>query len=93
LFDLLSFFEASTGLLPFSAVRDALCVSDSTLRKMVAEKTIPSMLIGGQRKFCPATLHRWAVKRCPEMAKNRTVCQAKAWFPVGFHIRNGCRIT
>jgi excisionase family DNA binding protein len=71
MFDLLNFFESSVGLLPFSAVRDALGISESTLRKMVAEKAIPSMLIGGQRRFCPATLHRWAVKRCPEMAKNR----------------------
>jgi excisionase family DNA binding protein len=71
LFDLLTFLEESEKLLSFSAVRAALNVSERTLRKMVAERTIPSILVGGLRRFDPATLHRWAVKRCPEMAKGR----------------------
>jgi excisionase family DNA binding protein len=71
LFDFLAFLEASTGLLSFATVRDALDVSERTLRKMVAERTIPSLLIGGLRKFDPATLHRWILRMCPEMSRNR----------------------
>jgi excisionase family DNA binding protein len=74
MFGLLEFLEGcNDGLLPFGVVREALKVSERTLRKMVAEKTIPSLLIGGLRRFDPATLHRWAVKRCPEMAKGRGI--------------------
>jgi excisionase family DNA binding protein len=50
-----------------------LDISERTLRKMVAERTIPSMLVGGKRKFDPAALHRWVVMLCPEMARGRGV--------------------
>lgn len=76
MFDFIAALEASTGLLSFATVRAMLGVSERTLRKMVAERTIPSLLVGGLRRFDPATLHRWAVKRCPEMARGRTQASA-----------------
>lgn len=71
MFDILNHLEASNGLLSFAEVRAMLGISERALRTMVADKSIPSLLIGGQRKFCPSALHRWIIKKCPQMASSR----------------------
>jgi len=44
-------------------------VSDKTIRRMVARREIPSILVGGHRRFDPHTLRWWVIKRSPEMGK------------------------
>jgi excisionase family DNA binding protein len=70
-FDFLSALEHSTSMLFIKQVADMLGVSDKTIRRMIDKRDIPSVLVGGQRKFDPATLRWWYIRRSPEAQKAR----------------------
>ena len=59
MFDLISVLEQKTTLLTASDVAEVFSISLRTVKRLVAKRTIPSFLVGGQRRFDPAQLARW----------------------------------
>ena len=72
MFDILKTLESKEELLTVSEVAKLFSVSKRTIDRMVADRTIPSFLIGGMRRFDPGHLHRWMVKRSPKINEGRT---------------------
>jgi len=68
-YSLLDALNQTTSALTILEVAALFKVSDKTIRRMVTRREIPSILVGGQRRFDPRTLHWWLVKRSPEMGK------------------------
>ena len=76
MFDFLGALEQTTSMLSPAQVRDMLGVSESTLRRLVTKREIPSILIGGQRRFDPKVLSWWYLKKQPDALKARQTTTA-----------------
>jgi excisionase family DNA binding protein len=70
-FDLLSQLEAKNGLMKMDEVAQLFSVSRRTIERMVADSEIPSLLVAGQRRFDPASLHRYINRKSPMLARDR----------------------
>ena len=71
MFDLFSALEQQQELMTPKEVAKLLRVSHRSVQRMVAGSELPSMLVGGQRRFCPAQLHRHFAKKNPQAARER----------------------
>ena len=60
--------EAHTGLMTVDEVAEVLRVSVYTVYRMAKRKQIPSLVIGGSRRFDPAALAFHFRKKSPESA-------------------------
>jgi excisionase family DNA binding protein len=69
MFDFISALEQTNGLLSVGDLAKMSKVSEKTIRRMVASGELPSVLWGGQRRFDPAVIQRWYIKRSPEARK------------------------
>jgi excisionase family DNA binding protein len=67
-FNILNALQAIRGLLSADEVADLFSMSKFTVYKMAQKKQIPSMMIGGSRKFDPSTLVLWLTKKEPQLA-------------------------
>jgi len=72
-FDIISALESKTGLLTVNDVASILSISTGTVNRMIRTRKIPSFLVGGNRKFDPAQLIRWVVKKNPKIMDGRNV--------------------
>jgi excisionase family DNA binding protein len=71
--------EEARGLMSVEEVARILGVSRFTVYRMAQRKQLPSLLIGGQRKFDPAALALHYRKKSPESAEAaRYVTQTKS---------------
>jgi excisionase family DNA binding protein len=70
-FDILSQLEAKEGLMRMDEVAKLFSVSRRTIERMVADSEIPSLLVAGQRRFDPASLHRYITRKSPMLARDR----------------------
>jgi len=68
-YSILEALDQATSALTILEVATLFQVSDKTIRRMVTRREIPSILIGGHRRFDPRTLRWWVTKRSPEMAR------------------------
>ena len=71
MFDFLAALEKATSMLTIVQVAEMLHVSDKTIRRMITKRDIPSILVGGQRRFDPKVLYWWYLKRQPQALKAR----------------------
>jgi excisionase family DNA binding protein len=71
MFDFLASLENTNSMLTVVQVAEMLHVSQQTIRRMIAKRDIPSILVGGQRRFDPKTLYWWYVKKQPQALKAR----------------------
>jgi excisionase family DNA binding protein len=60
--------EAHTGLMTVPEVAEILRVSEWTVYRMAQLKKIPSLIVGGSRRFDPAALGMHFRKKSPESA-------------------------
>jgi excisionase family DNA binding protein len=67
-FDLLTELENRTEVLTVDEVAALFRVSKFTIYRMVKRKQIPSLLIGGSRRFNGKTLGYWLRKKDPMLA-------------------------
>jgi excisionase family DNA binding protein len=65
---LVAAIEAHRGLMTVDEVATVLGVSVYTLYRMAQRKQIPSLVIGGSRRFDPAALAMHYRKKSPESA-------------------------
>jgi excisionase family DNA binding protein len=65
---LIAAIEAHRGLLTIDDVAAVLQISKSTAYRMAQRKQLPSLIIGGVRKFDPAALSMHFRKKSPESA-------------------------
>jgi excisionase family DNA binding protein len=70
-FDIITALEQKTGLITVPEVAEVFSLSTSTVNKMIATRKIPSMLIAGSRRFDPAQLIRWIIKKNPKIMEGR----------------------
>ena len=70
-FDLISVLESKTELMTVDEVASIFSISKGTVNRMIRTRKIPSFLIGGNRKFDPAQLIRWVVKKNPKIMDGR----------------------
>ena len=67
-FDILSELENTRTVLKVDEVAALFRVSKFTIYRMAEKNEIPSMLIGGSRRFNPKTLGYWLRKKDPMLA-------------------------
>ena len=70
-FDLIGALESKTELMTVDEVSGVFSISLSTVNRMIATRKIPSLLIGGNRKFDPTQLIRWVIKKNPKIMEGR----------------------
>ena len=68
-FDFLTVLKQQTTLLTAEQVADFLNVSPETIMQMAAKQDIPSILIGGHRRFDPKMLYSWYMRKLGEGQK------------------------
>lgn len=73
MFDILGHLERQDNLMTVKQVADTFQVSTRSVERMITKRSVPSLLIGGQRRFDPSSLHGWVMKKSPEIAKFRRV--------------------
>ena len=71
MFDLLTVLESKTNLLTIPDVAKILGISQSSVHRLIAKRQIPSFLLGGMRRFDPAQLHRWIIKKNKDITEGR----------------------
>ena len=71
MFDFLAALERSTSMLTVHQVAEMLHVSDKTIQRLISKRDIPSVLVGGQRRFDPKVLSWWYLKKSPQALKAR----------------------
>ena len=71
MFDIITVLEEQTSLLSIPEVARIFRVSPRTVERHVKERKIPSLLLFGSRKFDPAQLARWVIKRNPKLLEGR----------------------
>jgi excisionase family DNA binding protein len=67
-FNILLQLEAFPRLLSVDDVAEVLQLSKYTVYRMAQKKQIPSMILGGTRKFDPSVLVGWLCKKDPGLA-------------------------
>jgi excisionase family DNA binding protein len=67
-FNIIKRLEEFPRLMSVDDVADALQLSKFTVYRMAQKKQIPSMVIGGTRKFDPSVLVGWLCKKDPGLA-------------------------
>jgi excisionase family DNA binding protein len=70
--------ESYQGLMTIDDVAEVLGVSDTTVYRMAQRKQIPSLIIGGRRKFDPAALGMHYRRKSPESASAARAVTAAA---------------
>jgi excisionase family DNA binding protein len=65
---LISALDSFYGLMTVDDVAEVLGISKFTVYRMAQKKQLPSLVIGGSRKFDPAALAMHFRKRSPESA-------------------------
>ena len=68
-YDVLAELESHRSVLTVNEVAALLRVSKFTVYRMAEKNQIPSMLIGGSRRFNPKSLGYWLRKKDPTLAK------------------------
>ena len=71
MFDLLERLNQTTAMLSVKEVAELFGVSTKTVQRMISKRDIPSVLVGGQRRFDPKVLYWWYAKRSPDALKAR----------------------
>jgi excisionase family DNA binding protein len=71
MFDFISALEQSTSMLTVGQVAEMLHVSNKTIQRLISKREIPSILVGGQRRFDPKTLYWWYTQKSPASLKAR----------------------
>src|SRR5437899_452654 len=67
-FDLLGELERYSGLMSVEEVASLFRVSKFTVYRMVQRRQIPSLIIGGSRRFDPKSLSFWLRKKDSTLA-------------------------
>lgn len=70
MFDLFQKLEEQEKLMNKKQVAELLDVTPRTVERMI-DSGLPSILIGGQRRFDPAQLHRYFSRKNPLAARER----------------------
>jgi excisionase family DNA binding protein len=66
-FDIISQIEAQEDFLSVKELCSLLSISRSSLNRLIVNSEIPSLMIGGQRKFNPGSIKRWLIRKSPEL--------------------------
>ena len=66
-FNVISRLEAVGRLLSVDEVAEVLSLSKFTIYRMSQKRQIPSLMLGGTRKFDPSTLIAWLAKKEPQL--------------------------
>jgi len=66
-FNVVSHLESAGRLLSVDEVAEILSLSKYTIYRMAQKRQIPSLMLGGTRKFDPSTLIAWLAKKEPQL--------------------------
>jgi len=77
MFDFIATLNESKSMLSVKDLTRMLGLSERTIRRMIATRQIPSVLISGTRLFDPTVLYWWYTRKHPEALKARVAISSQ----------------
>jgi excisionase family DNA binding protein len=68
MYNVLIDLRKSRGLLNIKELASILRMSITTLYRLAQKRQIPSLMLGGTRRFDPSVIEAWLIKKEPQLA-------------------------
>jgi excisionase family DNA binding protein len=67
-YNIVNHLESIGHLMSVDEVAEVLGLSKTTVYRMSQSRQVPSLMLGGTRKYDPSTLAAWLIKKDPQLA-------------------------